>query len=135
MQSLPHQSRTLYLACTLLLLSIATIGAPAMRLQAARLPIARAWNRQSVSFAIRSGPRILLVDDDTNDPDVRPYYTAALVGLGVTYDTWDTATSGEPDSAALANYATVIWFTGLNGYPDDAAETALADFLDHGHCL
>ena len=23
----------------------------------------------------------------------------------------------------------------MNGYPDDTAETALADFLDHGHCL
>ena len=78
---------------------------------------------------------ILLVDDDTNDPDIRPYYTAALDGLGMTYDTWDTTISNEPDSATLANYTTVIWFTGLNGYPADAAETALADFLDHGHCL
>jgi uncharacterized repeat protein (TIGR01451 family) len=134
MQPLPHQSRALYLACALLL-SIVLIGAPAIRLQAARLPVARASARQTVSFAFRSGPRILLVDDDTNDPDVRPYFTAALVGLGVTYDTWDTTTRGEPGSAALAKYATVIWFTGLNGYPDDAAETALADFLDQGHCL
>jgi uncharacterized repeat protein (TIGR01451 family) len=82
-----------------------------------------------------SSPRILLVDDDTNDPDVRAYFTDALDGLSVAYDTWDTATKGEPDSAALANYATVIWGTGRNGYPDDAAEIALADFLDHGHCL
>src|ERR1043165_5989337 len=51
-------------------------------------------------------PRILLVDDDTNDPDVRIYYTAALNGLGLAYDTWDTTTTGkEPDAAALANYA------------------------------
>jgi uncharacterized repeat protein (TIGR01451 family) len=79
-------------------------------------------------------PRILLVDDDTNDPDVRSYYTAALDGLGVAYNIWDTTISNEPDSATLANYATVIWATGQNGYPDQA-ETALADFLDHGHCL
>jgi uncharacterized repeat protein (TIGR01451 family) len=87
------------------------------------------------SLALGSSPRVLLVDDDTNDPDVRPYFTAALDGLGVAYDIWDTTTSDEPDSAALANYATVIWATGRNGYPDQAAETALADFLDHGHCL
>jgi uncharacterized repeat protein (TIGR01451 family) len=80
-------------------------------------------------------PRILLVDDDTNDPDVQLYFTDALDGLGVGYDTWDTTNNGEPDSAALANYATVIWATGQNGYPTEAAEIALADFLDHGHCL
>ena len=84
--------------------------------------------------SIGAVPRILLVDDDTNDPDIRPYYTAALDGLGVAYDIWDT-TSGEPNSIALANYATVIWETGRNGYPDQPGETALADFLDHGHCL
>lgn len=80
-------------------------------------------------------PRVLLVDDDTNDPDVRLYYTAALDGLGVAYDIWETTGINEPDSATLANYATVIWATGQNGYPTEAAETALADFLDRGHCL
>jgi uncharacterized repeat protein (TIGR01451 family) len=89
--------------------------------------------------AIAAAPRILLVDDDTNDPDIRPYYTAALDGLGVAYDTWDTNAASqeekEPDAATLANYATVIWETGRNGYPGEATEVALADFLDHGHCL
>jgi uncharacterized repeat protein (TIGR01451 family) len=135
MQSLTHQSRTLCLACTLLLLSIFAIGAPAIRAQAAQPTPAHAPAQQTVSLAAGAAPSILLVDDDTNDPDVRAYYTDALDGLGVDYDIWNTTTGGEPGSAALANYATVIWFTGMNGYPDDAAETALADFLEHGHCL
>jgi uncharacterized repeat protein (TIGR01451 family) len=134
MQASTHRSRTFYLACTLLLFSIAVIGTPAIRSQAAQAPLAFG-PYQAHALAVGATPRILLVDDDTNDPDVRAYFTTALDGLGVDYDIWDTATSDEPNSAALANYATVIWFTGLSGYPDAAAETALADFLDHGHCL
>src|SRR4051812_5889080 len=129
MQSYAHRSHAFYLACTLLLFSIAVLGA-----SIARAPAAQAAP-QMASLAVGAPPRILLVDDDTNDPDVRAYFTAALDGLNIDYDIWDTAISDEPDSAVLASYATVIWFTGLSGYPDDAAETALADFLDHGHCL
>src|SRR4051794_37713931 len=110
MQSLTHRSRTLYLACTLLLLSIAMSGAPAIRSQAAPARLAqRPYQARSApqlaSLAVGATPRILLVDDDTNDPDVRAYYTNALDGLGVDYGIWNTATSGEPDSAALAKYA------------------------------
>ena len=140
-----HRAR-LYLTCALLFLPIFGIGAPAIRSPAAEAPpalrpyqaqasISRARALQTASLAVGATPRILLVDDDTNDPDVRPFFTAALDGLGVAYDIWDTATSDEPDSATLANYATVIWATGQNGYPDQAAETALAAVLDHGHCL
>ncbi|MDQ2998006.1 MAG: hypothetical protein M3R61_13265, partial [Chloroflexota bacterium] len=119
----------------MLLFSIAGIGAPAIRSQAAQTTPAFGPDHTHV-LAGGTTPRILLVDDDANDPDVRADYTNALDGLGVGYDIWDTvATSAEPDSATLANYATVIWFTGLSGYPGEAAETALADFLDHGDCL
>jgi uncharacterized repeat protein (TIGR01451 family) len=145
MQSPMHRAR-LYLACTLLFWPIFGIGAPAIESPAAQATAAlrpyqfhasmsRAPALQTASLAVGAISRILLVDDDTNNPDVRPYFTAALDGLGVAYDIWDTTTSDEPDSAALANYATVIWATGQDGYPDQAAETALADFLDHGHCL
>src|SRR5258706_8296401 len=127
MQSSTHRSRTFYLACTLLLFSIAVICSPASRSHAAQAPLAIGPS-QAHALAVGATPRILLVDDDTNNPDVRSYFTAALDGLGVDYDIWDTATSDEPNSATLANYATVIWFTGLSGYPDVAAETALADF-------
>ncbi len=146
MQSPMHRARTFYLVCTLLFLSIFGISAPTIRSQAASASVPlrpyqsytsrfRAPVLQMASLADGANPRILLVDDDTNDPDVRPYFTAALDGLGVAYDTWDTTLRAEPDSAALANYTTVIWATGQNGYPDQAAETALTSFLDHGNCL
>src|SRR6266545_7727156 len=142
----PTHRAPLYLTCALLFLPIFGIGAPAIRSPAAEAPpalrpyqaqasISRARALQTASLAVGATPRILLVDDDTNDPDVRPFFTAALDGLGVAYDIWDTATSDEPDSATLANYAAVIWATGQNGYPDQAAEAALAAVLDHGHCL
>jgi hypothetical protein len=137
-----HRARTLYLACALLFLPIWAVSLPATQAQASsarrpyqsRTPISGAPARQLASGPGIT-PRILLVDDDTNDPDIRPYFTTALDELEVAYDIWDTSISDEPDSAALANYATVIWATGQNGYPDQAAEDGLADFLDHGHCL
>ncbi|HEU5097860.1 MAG TPA: Calx-beta domain-containing protein [Roseiflexaceae bacterium] len=95
-----------------------------------------ALNRSSAAQAADANQRILLVDDDTNDPDVRGSYTAALDGLGVAYDIWDaTAKAAEPDAAALASYATVLWFTGGSGFPDIEGETALIDFLARDRCL
>ncbi|MEM8962741.1 MAG: trypsin-like peptidase domain-containing protein [Acidobacteriota bacterium] len=89
---------------------------------------------------------ILLVDDDDNDPDVRATYTALLDGLGLPYTIQDTNDSddNEPDSATLAQYTAVIWFSGDSfgtpqgtgpAGPGDAAETALAGWLDNGGCL
>lgn len=86
---------------------------------------------------------VLLVDDDDNTPDVRGYYTAPLDALGVSYDNWDTASSGDPGSTTLASYKNVIWFTGdkfdiaeppLPG-PEPAGEVALGAFLDAGGCM
>jgi uncharacterized repeat protein (TIGR01451 family) len=123
----------------MLLVSLAAIVTPASRPQAAAARIVGSRSTQAAqpraSLVARPSPRILLVDDDTNDPDVRAYFTDALDGLNADYNTWDTSTQDEPSSAVLANYATVIWFTGLGGFPNDTAEVALADFLDHGHCL
>jgi uncharacterized repeat protein (TIGR01451 family) len=93
-------------------------------------------NRRSELPVAGTTPRILLVDDDTNDPDVRGSYTAALDGLGASYDIWDTtAKAAEPGASALASYATVLWFTGRSGFLDTEAETALSDFLGRGGCL
>jgi uncharacterized repeat protein (TIGR01451 family) len=125
------QSRRPRFVCAVLLLALVFGGALAPYADAA---LTGRLSPLHMPHATGTGPRILLVDDDTNDPDVRPYFTAALDGLGLTYDTWDTTISNEPDSAALAKYATVIWATGRNGYIDQA-ETALANFLDQGHCL
>jgi hypothetical protein len=86
------------------------------------------------------GSTILVVDDDDNAPDVRPYYTNALDSLGETYDIWDTGNSdNEPNAAYLSSYTTVIWFSGdeWGGFagPGPAGETSLAAFLSGGNCL
>jgi uncharacterized repeat protein (TIGR01451 family) len=86
---------------------------------------------------------ILLVDDDYNYPDVRPYYADVLNQLGITFDEWDTLLQGEPEAAELAPYAGVIWFSGvaycgpLNpcAGPSDETENALSSFLEDGKFL
>jgi hypothetical protein len=46
---------------------------------------------QTQDFYLASRPCVLLVDDDNDSPDVRPYYTAALDALGVSYDVFNAA--------------------------------------------
>ncbi len=92
------------------------------------------------SFTARLTPKILLVDDDDNGPDVRSAYTTALAAIGQDYDLWDTNNSdNEPTVAQLAPYRTVIWFTGdeFGGVcgPGPAGEAALSAWLDMGRCL
>ncbi len=89
------------------------------------------------SFTTLNRPFILLVDDDDNTPDVRPYYTDALDALGMEYDIWDTANSdNEPLLADYGPYAIVIWFTGdafgAGAAPGAAGEQAVSDWLDAG---
>ena len=91
------------------------------------------------SFTTREIPPILLVDDDDNDPDVLSYYTAALDGLGLDYDIWDTGNSdNEPSLGLLAPYTVTIWFTGdeFGGAagPGGSSESALGNWLDSGNC-
>lgn len=93
-------------------------------------------NLDALRFSTRKD--VLLVDDDDGDPNVRSSYGAALGGLGVTYDVWDTG-AGDPDSAGLADYKGVIWFTGdkydSTTGPGATGEAALGGYLDSGACL
>lgn len=97
----------------------------------------------TTNFITGPAPTILLVDDDDNEPDVRPRYTAALDGLNERYDLYDSKLNGGLDPAAnlLANYTTVIWFTGANSVvtagPNASGEAALATYLneDSKSCL
>jgi hypothetical protein len=96
----------------------------------------------TVNYVVSDSSAILLVDDDDNAPDVRSYYTAALDGLGRSYQIWNTANSdNEPGNVALQAYRTVIWFTGasFSGVtgPGASAEADLLSFLsgDNGRCL
>lgn len=83
---------------------------------------------------------ILLVDDDDNAPNTRPYYANILTSLGADYDIWDTGVNAnEPTFNDLSPYQIVIWFTGddINGGagPGAASEDGLATWLDAGGCL
>ena len=79
-------------------------------------------------------PCVLLVDDDQDNPDVRPYYTSTLGALAATYDVWDLATQGDPSASDVLGYRMVIWFTGYprNGTFTGANEAAVAAYLDGG---
>lgn len=53
--------------------------------------------------------RVLLVDDDDNQPDMRRAYTDALDNLNVRYRVWDTRNStAEPGALDLQGYRSVI---------------------------
>ncbi len=88
----------------------------------------------------RSVPPVLLVDDDDDAPDVRPFYVAALDALGVEFDVWNTSNSdAEPAPFDLDPYEVAVWFTGgafdAAAGPGTDGEASLADFLDAGGCL
>jgi len=97
------------------------------------------WSWTS-SFTTSVGLRVLLVDDDDNEPDVRPYYTDTMSSLGLQYDVWDTAnTDDEPGIETLRNYDLVVWFSGAEwgGFagPGANAEVALEQWLLEGGVL
>jgi len=95
-------------------------------------------HNQTQDFALEPLPCILLVDDDNNSPDVRPYFTAALDNLGYDYDIFDVGggSGNGPDLAGLQGYSIVIWFSGdkfgSSAGPNGTDETALAAYLDGG---
>ena len=62
---------------------------------------------------------VLLIDWDRNlGADFRPVYTAALTGLGLSFDVFDGGTlaagNAGPTLAQLQNYRAVVFFTGNN---------------------
>jgi hypothetical protein len=91
------------------------------------------------SFMVGVAPRVLLVDDDTNDPvDVAASYAGALQALGVSYTTWSTGNgTAEPAAAYLANFQTIIWAggQGQNSSVTAAGEAELSQVMGNGRCL
>ena len=66
---------------------------------------------------VNPGPRVLLVDDDDNAPDVLNAYSNELDSLGLPYDVWDTRNSDvEPGFSFLGGYTRVIWGSGNASY-------------------
>ncbi|MAB82453.1 MAG: hypothetical protein CMJ24_03325 [Phycisphaerae bacterium] len=97
------------------------------------------WS-QTYSFATSPGLKVLLIDDDDNEPDVRSYYTGPLGELGIEYVVWDTLnTDDEPTLETYRDFDLVIWFTGAEwgGFagPGEASEATLATWLDEGGVL
>jgi hypothetical protein len=75
----------------------------------------------------------LLVDNDSNGPDVQAYYTAALNAAGVAFNTWDLSADTNLPLGYLKAHKNVVWFTG-NTYPGPILpyEGELKSFLDTG---
>ena len=97
------------------------------------------WSWTS-SFTTSESITVLLVDDDDNEPDVRPYYTNTMSSLGLQFDVWDTGnTDDEPGIETLRNYDLVVWFSGAEwgGFagPGADAELALEQWLLEGGVL
>ena len=76
--------------------------------------------------------RILLVDQDDNDPELRSFFTDTLDALGESYLVFD-ANSDTPLSTEMANHEVVIWFSGdrFSGPTDDDG-LELATYIDGG---
>lgn len=89
-------------------------------------------------YALVPAPYILLVDDDNNLPDVRPYYAAALEALGYSHEVYDVGggSGNGPPLAVLQEHAIVIWFSGDKyvhaAGPNAVDEADLAAYLDGG---
>ncbi|HSJ56043.1 MAG TPA: M28 family peptidase, partial [Anaerolineae bacterium] len=97
---------------------------------------------QTQSFELEPLPCILLVDDDNNLPDVRPYYQAALDALDYEYDVFVASGGSGPSAGEMEGYDVVIWFSGDAFSSGDPAagpnaedEVALAAYLDGGGSL
>jgi PKD repeat protein len=93
---------------------------------------------QTQDFVLMQLPCILLVDDDNDNPDVLPYFSAALDNLDYDYDVFDVGGGGGngPDLAGLQGYSMVLWFSGDkfggSAGPNGTDEAALAAYLDGG---
>jgi hypothetical protein len=90
---------------------------------------------QVQDFYLASRPCVLLVDDDNDSPDVRPYYTTALDALGVSYDVFNAGSGNGPALDEMIGYQAIIWFSGDKygtAGPNSADETNLAAYLEAG---
>jgi len=76
---------------------------------------------------------ILLVDDD-GGADFERYFLSELDSLHQFVEHWDTHLRGAPNANRLADYETVIWFTGNQNTETLTAadQAALIDFLEGG---
>ena len=83
-------------------------------------------------------PCLLRVDDDYGGTALpyhyEVYYDAALVAAGVHYETWSVKENGTPSASKLADYPTVLWFTGDTTHSTLSLgeQSALGTYLNGG---
>ncbi|MEW5989082.1 MAG: S8 family serine peptidase, partial [Chloroflexota bacterium] len=91
----------------------------------------------SLTMRHRTPGHVLLVDDD-RWYDQETLYQAALDGMGLLYDVWDTGWDqegrGSPSAEFLSYYDLVIWYTGYDWFaPVTAGEVeAVTSYLGQG---
>ena len=75
----------------------------------------------------------LLVDNDTNAPDVKSYYQTALSDSGTPYSFWDLSVDKDLPQEYMNAHKNIVWFTGTS-YPGPILpyEAKLKNFLDNG---
>lgn len=88
------------------------------------------------------GRCVLLVDDDSNAPDLKGFYQAALNSLGVSFNLFEVGTINQngPTAAQMAGHRIVIWWSGDKfGSPSDpwagpntTDEAELTTYLNSG---
>jgi len=91
----------------------------------------------SASFETKTPAPLLLVDDD-RWYDQQATYKAAMDGVGLRYDVWETHTArghrSGPTSETLAAYPAIIWWTGYDWHAPVTEQevTSLDAYLEQG---
>ena len=77
--------------------------------------------------------RILLIDDDAGTSNVENSYFSMLNSLGYSYDYWDCALRGDPDTTVLNEYITgcIILFTGVNTSTSRISATDQSNYIQY----
>jgi len=102
------------------------------------LQVVNVNSNTTADFMLEPLACILLVDDDNDNPDVRPYFTAALDTLGLEYDIFNVGggVGNGPDPDGMLGYRHIIWFSGDkygdSAGPNAADESALTAYLQSG---
>lgn len=86
------------------------------------------------SLSVLIGMKPILVVDDDDGANYHQFFTYALDGAGLLYDTWEITSQGAPDFEDISDYRIVIWTTGED-YEETltpADEANLSLYLDAG---
>lgn len=91
------------------------------------------WQTQ-MSFDLMIGQADYLVVDDDGGADYEQYVMAAFADLNLLAEHWDAARRGVPNSNRVAEYTTMMWFTGDENEEtlNQGDQAKLISFLNNG---